>query len=457
MNGAAQAEQAARRRSLRSAPLHRRTYFEPLMRVSFRHAYYNRFDDACPDFDVHPTAFTQHLMSSLGLVFKDEGTGFAVFYDKNRKDDLESYLRRQGTAEPGMPEQFWTRLSFVLASRSPYFLNVTDVPIDINPTQQNFYFTNEAAHLEPEVGVILNPNQAVGATQLLPVIPQQYPAPVSDDIAGITVRAISGEVVLCEPRCIPDQATPYQPSAGCSHWLASLPPTLPNRCRDVIYLDFSLLPEDKYTIEYMANDGHVDRTETCLYTADAPTPLCLIDLMFSRPSAETPGIYPVQNLTPKGETTMIGVDYVLNFDARSTFWTYFIVPQPSRVTFDDLFIESLPPGPSASFAGPLPVVLANGAPAYQFVSEQPLLLQQQSPYRLRLKGKRSDRRLDDDTLIDRLPVAANQQVLPQASATASQPTRRPRSRVKSIQRSTTPSYADANAGTRNYSDIYVYV
>ena len=400
----------------------RAAYYETLMQVNFRHPYYNRNDDACPDLAARPTAAAQQAMSALGLLFRDDGTSFSVLYNRTRSDALASWLARQGRGG-----QFWTRLTFVLTSRSPYFINVTDLPIDLDPLRENLYLANQAAHDDPEVGVLLNPGRIVSAEQLIPVTGSQYQARVSADVRGIAVRAISGEVVLCEPRCVPKNQS--APPAVCLGWLAGLPATTPDRCRDTIYLNFGMLPEDKYTIDTIADSGDVIRQEVRLYTADAPTPLGLIDLLFSEPFAGAGGIYPVSD--PAGDdVTISGVDYVLNFGARSTFWRYHIVPPAPDTAYDDLAIECLAPDPALSFAGPVPVILANGAPAYLFVSEQPLLLQQQSIYRFRLKGRLRHRRLEEDTLVDRLPVAAPQQILPQTD--------------------------DAGAA-RNYSDIYVYV
>lgn len=400
----------------------RAAYYETLMQVSFRHPYYNRDDDACPDLAALPTAATQQAMSALGLLFRDDGTSFSVLYNRARSAALASWLARQGSGG-----EFWTRLTFVLTSRSPYFINVTDLPIDLDPLQENLYLSNQSAHDDPEVGILLNPGRIVSAGQLLLVTGSQYQARVSASVRGIAVRAISGEVVLCEPRCVPENQS--APPALCLGWLAGLPPTTPDRCRDTIYLNFATLPEDKYTIDTIADGGEVIRQEVRLYTADAPTPLGLIDLLFSKPFADAGGIYPVSD--PAGDVvTISGVDYVLNFGARSTFWRYYIVPPSPDTTYDDLAIECLAPDPALSFAGPVPVILATGAPAYLFVSEQPLLLQQQSIYRFRLKGRPRHRRYEEDTLVDRLPVAAPQQVLPQT---------------------------DEAGATRNYSDIYVYL
>lgn len=424
-------------RSVKRDAQQRARYFEPLMRVSFRHQYYNRVGNACPDLAVFPTGYSQRLMSSLGLVFQDEGTGFSVFYNTSRTQDLESYLRRQGTHDLGPDEQFWTRLTFVLQARSPYFVNITDIPIDTDPTEKNFYFSNQDAHAddndEPDDAdgpYILNRREAVGAEQLVPVLPAQYQVTVVPTVIGVVVRAISGEVVMCEPRCIPDKIPIPPPGPGCSEWLESLPPTPPDRCRSTIYLDFSLLPEDEYTIQYLTGTERDGRLHKGLYRAEAPTPFALVDLLFSKPTANSAGVYPIKDLASIDDTTIASVDYVLSFDARPTSWTYYIVPQPPEAELDDLVIESHEPHPDITFTGPSPVILVNDAAAYRFVSDQPLLLQQQSTYRFSLHGRRRlDRRLADDTLVERLPVAGNQQVLPRV----------------------TPD------GRRNYSDIYVYV
>ncbi len=388
-------------------------YYERLLQVSFRHTYYNGSGEACPALGAEPTPSTQALIRSLGLLFRDEGTGFSILYDVSRKADLATYLRRQGRSVDGEPIEFWTRLSFLVWSRSPYFISVTDVPIDINPSTQNFYISNQSSHVVPGGGVILNPGQWVGAGQLLPVIGTQYPVHVTDDISRVVVRAISGETVICEPRCLkPDP--PSVPIRG-ARAAASL---AEQRCRDVIYLNFSQLPEDKYTIEFINLYGQVDRREIRLYSMRTPSPLCLVDLLFNNPTGRQHGVYPVRHIENEDRTTFTRVDYVLNFAARSTFWNYYIVPQSQRFDLDDLAIVSIPPGPAARFAGPCRVTLPNGANAYRFVSEQPLVLQQQSDYRFRLLGRQRERSLEQDILVDRLPVPGEQQVTPQTGAMA---------------------------------------
>jgi hypothetical protein len=397
----------------------RETHYDVLMRVSFRHSYYNRAgdDDACTDLSASPTPATLELMHTLGLLFRDEGTGFSVLYDTARRTDLILYLRRRGEKLDQGEEQFWTRLSFTLASRSPDFISVTDIPINLNSTERNFYFSNLSAHRDPEDGkIILNSNTQVSEDELLPVIPPQFPVSLPNDVLGVEVRAISGEVVLCEPRCPPCPPASKPPVARCGEWLESLPPPAPNRCRDTVNLNFSSLPEDKYAIAYVRKGGARSLIGEYLYTVAATaTPLAFIDLLFSAPTAQAEGLYPVQNLARKAEANILPVEYLLSFEARATVWNYYVVlPPPAlKQTLGQLSIHSTS---GVTFAGPCGVILPNGAKAYRFVSEQPLRLRQQSRFVFRLCGRYGDSP-KDDVVIDRLPVAGKQ-VLPRTSAMA---------------------------------------
>lgn len=182
---------------------------------------------------------------------------------------------------------------------------------------------------------------------------------------------------------------------------------------DKIYLDFSLLPEGKYLVEKVQHNERTKEekvidSETGIYTLSAPAPLCFIDLFLTdpMPGITHNGIYPVRNLFDS-DPEIVEVTYKLRFLARKTLWNYFIVPQPQR-PLDDLSIIS-ESGPE--FIGPCAVVLANGAKAYRFLSEEPIPLHRQSSARFQLVS-------DGAVLAKRLPVASIQQVLPRSEWTA---------------------------------------
>lgn len=401
-----------------------RNRYARLMQVEIQHGYYANAesDGACPDFNAQPTPPTQKFMRSLGLIFFPEAAGFSILYDINRSEGLFDYLRRQGMAPKGsVKPQYWTRLSFTLSLNNLTFINFTEIPIDTNPTKKNFYFTNQDAHgQEPEI--ILNKEERVDGAALLPVegsevrvlTPPVVDKVVALDIAGQPVSfEVAGVRLPYVPRCVPVDGSP---------------PT--EVCRTSVYLDFATEDEDKYVICATNADGAPLWEWPIVYTTAEPNPLCFIDLLFSQPTATEDGIYPVQDLHPEDETAIVPVRYLLRFKARSTFWRYYIVPQSPEKTLDDLVIETMGEMPPVSFAGPIKVWLVNGAPAYCFISDERLLLQQQSAYRFRLKGLVRLQPAVDDVLVGRLPVAGTTQVLPEGGT---------------------------EDPDKNYSDIYVYV
>jgi len=372
-----------------------------LMQVAIRHSYYS--DDACPDFVALPTPPTRNLMRSLGLLFQQEAAGFSVLYDVGRAEGLFWYLRQQGIPPgAGDKSRHWTRLSFILSLANLSFVNFTEIPIDTNPTRQNFYFTNQDAHADDADQIILNRGRRVDGTALLPVEGPEIRIETPPGVDEVVLRDIAGEPVLTVARCLVQVA----------------PPAIV--CRDFVFLDCSTLPEDRYVVETLGQDPS---RRDILYTVAKPIPLCFIDLLFSRPTPAAPGVYPVQNLYPEQDTRIASMRYELMFRARSTYWRYYIQPQPPQKQFDDLSIVRGPKSPPIPFYGPVRLKLVNGAFAYRFVSAEPLRLQQRSRYWFKLLAA-------DDVLVERLAVAGDAQVLPER---------------------------DGEASYKTYSDIYVSV
>lgn len=424
------------------APSPRRLYYERLAQVLIRHTYYNASADSCPDFDVSPTPASAALMGDLGLLFRHEKTGFSVLYDVARADVLLDYLARQG----GETHQCWTRLSFTLTLNNPYFINFTDVPIDVNPSAQNFYFTNREARADGG-RVVLNAGEGVAGGELLKVAPAQVALRVGTDVTEVIVTDLSGEEVIRQK--------------GCPH---VSPPAAPESC--VVFLDFSGLPEDKYFIEFVG--GETGIKFPVLYTVPSPSPLCFIDLFFTDPDASAEGVYPVRDLYTPGRK-IVSVGYELGFRARSTTWNYFIVPQPRAERFEELRIETVSE-PPVKFAGPCRVLLPNGADAYRFSSAEGLLLQQQSGYRFRLLGRRG-LMMSEGVLVETMPVASSRQVTPLSRGAAcallreslcrkAGHRRRCRDLIKLVCRGVGRKPRRPRAGDSemsNYSDTYVYV
>jgi hypothetical protein len=436
------------------------------MQVAIHHSYYNAERSECTDFDISPTPATATLMRDLGLLYRYEGAGFSVLYDDTRAGALLNYVARQ--REPvtsPLAGQCWARLSFVLALNNPYFVNFTDIPIDVNPAEENFYFTNRKAHPGDRGQVVLNPGGHVTGAELLNVVSTQVQIHLASEREAVLVRDISGAEVI-RPSCCP----PAPPAAGGDD----------KAC--VIYLDFSPLPEGKYSIQVVEGAdcedarraGKVVRAWQVLYITPSPVSLCFIDLLFTDPKGNGRGVYPV--LYPDGpgqKGEVITVQYQLRFSARATYWNYLIVPQPQTEAFEELRIESVSE-PTVEFAGPCCVRLANGSRAYRFCSRQPLHLRQQSKYFFRLHG-RHGLMTHEGVLVNRLPVASSRQVLPLSAADAcaaldqslcadAEPDGRCLDLIDLIcppdaagGEPGPPGGEGRAAGTQNYSDTYVYV
>ncbi|MGA9997449.1 MAG: hypothetical protein WBP93_18665 [Pyrinomonadaceae bacterium] len=353
-------------------------------------------------------------MKNMGLIFKDEGTGFSILYDVHRDDSLLEYLRRQ--VWPEGSKHCWTHLSFVLSITNPYFFNFTELPIDLNPLYKNFYFTNQKARRQPGGEILLNPGPE--EQELLTIVPVQVGVEVLSGIKEVEVQDIaqaaegSKETVICKPRCVPSDLLKIKSPAEitCAEAEVCKSPGDPKcKCTNKLYLDFSTLPEDKYIIKrvfYPSVFPIAPPDETVLYTESYPPPFCFINLFFTSPTGERPKLFPVRNLFDKDKTTIEAVNYELRFERRKTYWNYFIVPQTGE-SVESLRIEG---EPGIKFNGPCCVYLPNNTKAYRFVSIKPLPFIQQSPFRFRLTGK-IGLASQTSTLVDRLPVASAEQVL----------------------------------------------
>jgi hypothetical protein len=389
----------------------RQYFYKLLMQVAFRNDYYPP-PAASPDFTVQPTPATGELMQRLGLLFRAGAAGFAILYDEKRKESLLSALGREAHSDG----ENWAHLSFVMRLDDPWFVNFTDIPLDTEPAQKSFYFSNRAAHRKGEA-ILLNRGSHVSGSELLLRVPGQLPVPIGPEVEEVRVLAISKQTVLCRPRCVPVEQTLRMPPDAIPCGGSG-----PKVCRSTVYLDFSLLPEGRYTIQEIGYGGTVLRSWNVLSTATVPVPFGFIDLLLTRPKPGEPGIYPVRGLWRK-KPAVASVDYQLVFRRRSTVWRYYVV-LPREAEDAGLQIRSVSP-PRERFSGPDPVRLGDGTPAALFTARKPLPLQARPDVHLLLRS-------DTGILLDPLPVASSRQVL--------------------------PAQAGANpTSTEAFSDIYVYV
>lgn len=410
-----------------NSPTEPRKYqYKTLMQVDTFNTYYNESGDRCADFRIYPTAATQSIMHSLGLLFRENSTGFSILYNERREEGLIQYLKTHGTkAHDGQKNagqiEYWSKLSFIVALYNPLFVNFTDLPFNVDLTARNIYLSNNMAHQDNDE-IILNENNYVSSScsNFIEVIPTKYAVPYSIEVDGksieatrVTVTSISGEEVLSEPQEHKERS-------------------------DMAYLNFGTVPEGLYTIKWLIETEIVFQ-EKVIYTTAYPTPLCFIDLLFSRPAEDTPGIYPVNLESKKGSIN--SVLYHLKFKARDIHWVYWIISSSQPV--ENMRIKT--DGDSnIHFYGPTRGVIPTGETAWSFVSDQVIPMRERSPLRFKLVDRLNCQcELPCDCknriIINPLPLVSSNQVLNASLVDI------------------VPPDVVHDAKKKKYSEVYVYV
>jgi hypothetical protein len=369
--------------------------FTRLFSVTITHTYYNRQKDLCSDFRIVPTAATSTIMASLGLVLKDEGTGFSVFYMPEQLHGIRAYLLRE-SKDPQGRTGFWSRLTFLMELVNPEFVGVTALPIQATRALTNLYGCNMQAHGDA-LSAILPEGEFMGSESLHERVGDEVTLALPDGAKRVTVTDISGAVVIPQAGAEDVQiveATPFNYAT----------------------LEFSVLPYGFYEIHAYDDAGAAaapDYPRPVLYAPLDTGAMGLLDMLLTQPTPDTAGIYPLPPMfeADPDEQDCGGVAYRLPFNARSTYWRYFVVSQvPGQLKA--LKIEDAA-GTDQTFRQQDQETLPDGSTAIPFISRSALPLRDRSPQRFRLSGTRCDPGHHENSIaVARLPVAPAAPVWP---------------------------------------------
>lgn len=383
--------------------------FSPLFDVSIRHSYYNSASDGtlalCPDFEIVPTPDCIELMQSFRMIFKNQGTGWTVYILDSMRPALEKYIAENAIREADGLE-YWSRLTFLLVSVNPLFVGITELPIDTNPLRHNLYLSNRTAHFT-DAGVVLCEGATVDASALRGITSEEFTVKIPLGTQFV-VRDIAGQKVLTISGDQPD------PPASSNAVISVTPDG-----QKVILVDLGGLPYDFYTLECENAAGQPvpigGFPEQVIYVPTRPQPLGLVDLLFTAPTADSEGVYPLARPgvmpEPPGDGQQILTQpYLLPFRARETYWYYYVVSQRPISHFSNLRID----GDDVRFIRePDPVRLPTGDVAVCFRSDETLTLRRYPTERFRLKGRRKGiGTVSNEVEVYPLPTAPNQPVWP---------------------------------------------
>ena len=368
-----------------------RTGYITLFDVRFEHGYYNASGGECRDFRVVPTPDCAKLMSPLGMIFKDHGTGFSVLVTQARAEAMIAWVRSHYVAGP-QGKGYWAWLSFLMVPTNPGFVGITSLPITTNPMVQNLHFDNRAASavggrmtLEGSADSALYP--VVGANWSVPT-PAGRKAALTD-LSGAPVAARTS---------VSDDTTVF---------------------------DLSGLPYGWYSVALTSKTGKPVAAKgvaaTRLYVSQSPLSLAVLDLLLTQPQAGAgePAAYPIPPMAappakaPAPTPAAIQpVALTIAFQPRETYWRYYIVAQGRGRFADDLAIS----GGAVTFTKSA-TALPNGDQAVMFAAGAALPLRQRAPQRFALSGHREGANGSRDAIsIARLPTAPATPVWPLASS-----------------------------------------
>lgn len=383
------------------------SYSVPLYSVQLRHSYYR--NGLCPDFQFMPDAASAQLMAQLGMNFRNEQNGFAVYINVKKIPLLYKYIARQVAQDA----RAWCWLSFLMVQVNPLFVGLTALPITATPANQAMWFCNTQAHARGEQ-TLLPPGKTVDASALYSLTGAQL---VVDVPSGIKpeVKYISGQTALCtpsdtapEPLVIPRFYA--QPAKRMMMAMAAPPPAA---ITDRYRFDLGALPHDLYTLTIKGHQSIPGFPRSYAYVPPAQDVFGIIDLLLVKPARVKAGVYPVQGSDPADG--IVNITYTLPFDARETFWRYYVACQQQGESLTpETSIELVAAGPARGLSfSKSSAVLPSGAPATLFTASAALPLQQSSPITLRLAGGREGQDGHTNPLrIARLPVAPAAPVWP---------------------------------------------
>ena len=247
--------------------------YKPLFIIKLAHAYFG--NGSAEGFQIIPTHRTFQLLESMGMLLRQKEGELHILCDVSRKEMLYQRLVQAGNAE--------SKFSFLLFTNNPCFTNITDIPTD--KKEKTFYFSNK--HTGVENNISLHKNEFVGAKDLYNTEPQVLEHTGVNTDYKIALE--NGDAEVDMPIVEIEQG---------------------------FQIDTGRLLEGHYKV--FENDSELSSFINFGERIKG-TPLGFIDLFFHSPLKQ-------KLLTELANDEMSSYLYHINFDARSVFWKFMVVP-----------------------------------------------------------------------------------------------------------------------------------
>lgn len=319
------------------------SYWGKLFTLHYWHHYFS--DRVCRDFSIEPTEATKDLMRNFRMVFKPVKDGVVVLYDKAKTDML---LRITNPT----PE----KLTFIVRHTNPRFINFTEIPF--TPIETLFYFNNLKKNVSSLQEKLLHPQAFVAAApetqvqRVTRVFEYTFDTPVA--YQDITITDATGKEIVKK------ELGEGQESI--------------KKTTHTIHLGG--MPFGCFTIKAKGAKNVLQ-----CYTTDFAFDKCfgVIDIYLN----DAPD---TANRLVDGKGGMTSPDYYIQYNARVTYWRYYIV-ENDNVQYNAH--QVLDKDKKIEFGSSAAVTLNNGRTATLITSKTPIPLKQYPVSKFELNMKRN--------------------------------------------------------------------
>lgn len=323
--------------------------YKQLFAIKINHNYYS--NESINDLYIVPTGRTIKLIEKMAMLIRNKDGEMHVLFDASKLDRLYHKLINSNGAE--------SKLSFMIYSKNQYFTSITDIPIDISG--KIFYFSNK--ELGNNNSGVLHKSEYVNAKDLFNTSTQEIN---NDQDSNINYK------IALENGELKDEM-----------------PVI--NLGNTLQVDMSKLIDGRYNV--FGNE-----TELMSFINIGPktkgSPVGFIDIFINKNLKEK-----LIEEIESGEVS--GYKYSINFNSRSIFWKYLIIPTYIK-RVKELNISCQKGKEKLSFKK-LAEDTIDDKRVMSFISDEPIKFKQFYDYEIQLKKKESDS--GGKTIIKKMPYA----------------------------------------------------
>jgi hypothetical protein len=307
--------------------------FKPFITMAVQHEYYPMGENN--EMYFLPTPRTASSLDKMAMMVRQENGVLKVLFDVSKSDLLTQRIMQSSDKE--------LKLSFMLFSKNPYFVNFTDIPVDLQG--KTFYMSNK--HLNAKEKGLLHETDFVTKEHLISINPP-----------GLRYG---------EPE---DNTFSYSIDSGNEKKISNI--------QQGYQIDLSHLIDGHYQI--FANDKDY-ASFVNLGAKTKRTPLGYIDLFLSGTIKSV-----ILNALKKDEIP--SMDYQIRFNSRSIFWRFNIVPLHTK-RLKSLRLNCQKGKPKMTFKD-LGEFDYNDLRMHSFITEKPVKFRKEFDYEIQLKKQEGD-------------------------------------------------------------------